>query len=332
MKKFGLILLPLVGFALAFRAPISFANDPAHFGYGTKTVKTVNNKKITSKKNTPLVGQAAYDSNRASNKDPVQYAANDDNFGYGSKIPSDDTTVTVASKKNDQTNYFIDSTNRQYAESAETYGYGSMVPEDQRGGGSKKKYLHIRVDGGLLLPTDARIIRGNLADTLSVDKIGYQVGVAFGGSFNPNTISQIDLEGLFNYSGWGATVLGTGVFASNKQRLEAYQGLVEASWRPLVTDKGLISPFFSVGLGFNVTSLTNQNDILVPLKYDHKTTALLGVFQFGAGFDYFFTPNWGIGAKYNYSIPFGKEIEIGNGVTYTPSNAQVISVTGTARF
>lgn len=228
--------------------------------------------------------------------------------------------------------------NVSHAQTAEDFGYGSKVF-------AKKNpiWYHVRLDGGIIIPSEAKIVRGGSADTLVPDKAGWDVGLSFGGSFNHGSIAQIDLTGVVSYARWYGTIApganAAGISQGNKILLEGTQALVEANWRPLVSTKGFISPFLGVGLGLNIISWLNQN-IEQTVGYKRSSVGATGLFQIGTGFDWFFATNWAIGVKYNYWIPFGNSIEVGNLVTggdanpilYTPSNTHVVNFVMSASF
>lgn len=221
------------------------------------------------------------------------------------------------------------------AQDAESFGYGSRVPDsDSRNSSNKNRtFFILRGEFNFLIPTDGRIIRADYADTLNADRLGVGGGVVFGASLNHATISQFDLMGNINFGTWGGTITGKDGVAniSGTTKIENWLLLAVAAWRPLLGDQGLISPFLSLGFGMNIVSMT-QNQNLLNVGYDRRSTGVLGVTQLGLGFDYFITRNFGVGAKYEFNLPFGADIELGKNIDYRPSGTHNIALVVSAKF
>ncbi|MDI9314540.1 MAG: hypothetical protein QM529_07710 [Hydrotalea sp.] len=273
-------------------------------------------------------GQTAHAKNYGENS--TQTA---ENFGYGSKV------VPIKNNTQPKTQQFAQDYAQNYnAASAEDFGYGSRVTSIK-----KPTWFNLRIDGGMLFPSNAIIVRGGSADTLMTDTIGWDVGGSFGASFNRGTIAQIDVSGVVNYGRWGATIVAGDkdeeIVEGNSQLIESTMVLAEANWRPLQSDKGLIAPFLGMGLGMDIISWLNK-DISQTKDYKKSAIGITGLFQIGLGFDWFFATNWAVGVKYNYLIPFGKNIEVGNQssggnaqpVLYTPGNVHLLNAVLTISF
>ncbi|MGI9462192.1 MAG: hypothetical protein ACR2NY_06440 [Alphaproteobacteria bacterium] len=231
-------------------------------------------------------------------------------------------------------------THQAKSQTAEEFGYGSKVVSSP----SKRIWYHVRIDSGLLLPGDAIIVRDGSADKLEPDGVGWDIGFSFGGSFNRGSIVQVDVTGVVNYSRWHGSItpgveFGNDPMPGNKILVEGTKTIIEANWRPLVSDKGFISPFLGLGLGMDIVSWLNS-DISKTPNYKKSALGVIGIFQISSGFDWFFATNWAIGFKYNYWLPFSEGIEVGSisesgvakPIIYNPSNSHALNFSITAAF